>query len=267
MIKAQADIAIIGGTGVNDISLLTDIQRIELETPYGKPSDAIVIGEFNHRKIAFLPRHGKNHSYAPHKINYRANIYALKQLGVKRILAACAVGSLQPEYKPGELVFVDQFIDWTKLRINTFYEEENVYHVSLAEPVCKELRQLGIKEAEQMGLAHHQVGTYICIPGPRYSTRAESIFFKDVLKVQVVGMTMATECTLARELEMCYMPIACVTDYDAWTNNLVSAKEVREVMQANVLNVKELIFKMLAKIPNEQTDQCICWHALQDAKQ
>lgn len=264
--KEQAEIAIIAGTGVGDASLLENVRRVSIDTPYGKPSDEVVVGEYAGRSVAFLPRHGAGHNVAPHKINYRANISALKQLGVKRILAACAVGSLQPDYKPGELVFVDQYIDWTHSRINTFFEDE-VYHVSLAEPACGELRKLGIEQADQLGLAVHQSGTYVCIPGPRYNTKAESVMFKEVLGVHVIGMTMATECALAREAEICYQPIACVTDYDAWSDHAVNAKMVRETMQANAANLKKLVFAIIPQIPAEQSDACGCWHALQDAKQ
>ncbi len=265
--KQQAEIAVIAGAGVGDASLLENVRRVSVETPYGAPSDEVVIGEFAGRQIAFLPRHGAGHSVVPHKINYRANIAALKQLGVKRILAACAVGSLQPEYLPGELVFVDQYIDWTHGRVNSFFDEGEVFHVSLAEPACAELRSLGISQAKQLGLAIHEQGTYVCIPGPRYNTKAESLMFKDTLGVHVIGMTMATECALAREAEICYQPIACVTDYDAWSDHAVSAKMVRETMQANAASLKKLAFAMIPKIPAEHSDACGCWHALQDAKQ
>jgi 5'-methylthioadenosine phosphorylase len=247
--------------------MLSNVRYETVETPYGTPSDKVTIGEFEGKTIAFLPRHGGGHNVAPHKINFRANIAALKQLGVKRILAACAVGSLHPDYKAGDMVFVDQFIDMTKGRINTFFDEEEVYHVSLAKPSCTELGSIGIDVATEMGLTHHETGNYVCIQGPRYSTQAESIFFQQALKGHVIGMTMATESALAREMEICYQPIACVTDYDAWSDHHVSAKEVREVMQANVKNVKELIFNIVKRIPAEQTDACGCWHALADAKQ
>jgi len=263
---SKAELAIIGGTGVSGIDLLENIEKVEVDTPYGKPSDVVTIGEYQGRKIAFLPRHGAGHSVVPHKINYRANINALKQLGVTRILSACAVGSLQPEYHPGELAFVDQFIDFTRGRDATFFAEDDVFHVSLADPTCCELRQLGIAVAKTIAIPMHEVGTYVCIQGPRYSTRAESLFFKDMMKAHVIGMTMATECTLAREAEICYMPIACVTDYDVWAENPVSAQAVREVMQKNVTNVKKVIFDILPKIPGER-NHCECGKALDGARQ
>jgi len=260
----KADIAIIGGTGVYDVDMLSNIQEVKVHTPYGDTSDMIVIGEYSDRDIAFLARHGKKHRIPPHMINARANIWALKELGVKRIIAPSAVGSMHMHIRPGDIVITDQFIDFTKNRCYTFYDGGEVCHVSLADPFCPELRALAIDTCRSLGLRYHDRGTYVCIEGPRYSTRAESRFFKDVMNADIIGMTLVPECVLAREMEICYVNIATVTDYDVWSDKPVSTQEVIDTLRKNTDNVKRLIRELIPKIPDERN--CICRYALKDAK-
>jgi 5'-methylthioadenosine phosphorylase len=263
-VDARADIAIIGGTGVYDVDMLSNAREVKVYTPYGDTSDLITIGEYAGKSIAFLARHGKKHRIPPHKINARANIWALKQLGVKRIIAPAAVGSMHMHIKPGDIVITDQFIDFTKQRAYTFYDGGEVCHVSMADPFCPELREIAIKEGKSLGLSIHEKGTYVCIEGPRYSTRAESMFFKEALKADIIGMTLVPECILAREMEICYVNIATVTDYDVWADKPVSTQEVIDTLRKNSDNVKRLIKAIIPKIPDER--RCICKDALRDAK-
>ncbi len=260
----KADIAIIGGTGVYDVDMLSNAREVKVYTPYGDTSDLITIGEYSGKSIAFLARHGKRHRIPPHRINARANIWALKALGVKRIIAPAAVGSLNMSMKPGDIVVSDQFIDFTKKRDYTFYDGGEVYHVSLADPFCPELRSIAVREGKALGLSIHERGTYVCIEGPRYSTRAESAFFKDILKADIIGMTLVPECVLAREMEICYLNIATVTDYDVWADKPVSTQEVIDTLKRNAENVKRLIRAIIPSIPEER--RCICKDALRDAK-
>lgn len=257
----SAEIGIIGGTGVYDPELLVDKKEVRIDTPYGSPSDVITIGTYEGRKIAVLPRHGKNHTIPPHKINYRANIHALKQLGVTRILAPCAVGSLQNNLKPGEFVFVDQFIDRTASRISTFYEDR-VCHISVADPVCLEMKTLLVNAANKLNLPYHDKGIYMCIEGPRFSTRAESRLYRS-WDAHVIGMTMVPECVLAREAEICYSSIAMVTDYDTFKEQAVSIEDIVNTMKNNIEKVKSLLIEVIPKIPKERT--CPCSTALKGA--
>src|SRR4051812_32294040 len=220
------DIAIIGGTGIYDNNLFYQEQVIKPHTPYGPTSDFIVVGRFNDKKIAFIPRHGKGHRIPPHRINNRANIWALKELGVKRIIAPTAVGSMKYEYSPGDIAIPDQFVDFTKGRQYTFYDGGEVCHISVADPFCAELHDVAVCHGNKLGYNVHTKATYVCVEGPRFSTRAESQFFRDVLKADIIGMTLVPECPLAREVEICYVSIAMVTDYDVWANSPVSSKEV-----------------------------------------
>lgn len=264
--KENVAIAIIGGTGVYDAGLLKDSKQVKIATPFGAPSDAITIGIYNDTKIAFLPRHGAIHYLPPHKVPYRANIWALKQLGVKRILAPSAVGSLKKEIPPGDLVITDQFIDFTKSRDYTFYDGGQVYHTPFAEPFCEELRQIAIAAAKKLNIKHHEKGTNICIQGPRFSTKAESLFYKDILKADTIGMTLVPECVLARELEMCYLNVAASTDYDTWHDEPVSAVMVGKTMAENVKVLRKLLAEIINQIPKDR-DQCGCSSVLSDAAQ
>ncbi|MBN1784747.1 MAG: S-methyl-5'-thioadenosine phosphorylase [Candidatus Bathyarchaeota archaeon] len=260
--KETAEIGIIGGTGVYDQDSFEDVKEVKVYTPFGETSDLVSMGAYKNVKIAFIPRHGRNHTIPPHRVNYRANIWALKQLGVKRIIATAAVGSLREDYGPGTFVVPDQFIDRTKKRLDTFYEGGQVCHISAADPFCKQLRPLFIKAAQQLGLEVRGKGIYVCIEGPRFSTRAESRLFQ-MWKADVVGMTLYPECILAREAELCYISISIVTDYDVWAESPVSTKEVIEKAKKSNEDLKKLILEMLPKMPETRT--CKCGSALKNA--
>jgi len=251
----QAEIGIVGGTGLYDPKLLKNVEEVTVDTPYGAPSDAITIGELAGRCVAFLPRHAKKHTIGPTDINSRANILALKKLGVQSILAPSTVGSLKEDYKPGDIVFVNQFIDRTTKREQSFYTDKKVCHISVAEPMCPELRQTLIAVAKDRGIRAHNTGTYVCIEGPRFSTKAESKMFR-AWGADVVGMTLVPECVLAREAEVCYASIATVTDYDVWKDHPVCVDEILKTMRANIENVKKIIVETVARLPKEQGCQC-----------
>jgi 5'-methylthioadenosine phosphorylase len=258
----RAEIGIIGGTGFYDPKLLRNVEEIRVRTPYGSPSDSIAVGELKGRRVAFLPRHSRKHTIRPTDVNSRANIFALKKLGVERILAPSTVGSLREEFKPGDVVFIDQFIDRTTKREQSFYSRKRVCHISVADPMCPELRQTLIEAAENVNVSAHKVGTYVCIEGPRFSTKAESRLFR-TWGADVVGMTLVPECILAREAEICYSSIATVTDYDAWKDQPVTANEVLKTMKVNVEKVKSIIAEAVPNIPRER--RCECKSALKNA--
>jgi 5'-methylthioadenosine phosphorylase len=258
----RAEFGVIGGTGLYDPNLLKNMQEVTVETPYGKPSDAITVGELCGKCVAFLPRHGKKHTIRPTGINFRANIFALKKLGVKRILAPSTVGSLREEYHPGEIVFVDQFIDRTTRREQSFYTEDKVCHITVAEPMCPELRKTIISVAKDRGIKMHETGTYVCIEGPRFSSKAESRLYQQWC-ADVVGMTLVPECILAREAEICYASISTVTDYDVWKDHVVCVDDVLTTMKSNIENVKGIISETIAKTPSECN--CSCNQALKGA--
>lgn len=256
-----AEIGIIGGTGVYDPQLFKNVKKIRMATPFGAPSDEIMIGRLSGRRIAFLNRHGPGHSIPPHLVNSRANIWALKKLGTRRILAPGAVGSLKEEYRPGEIVITNQFIDFTKGRKYSFYEGGRVFHVSLADPFCDELREILIKSGEALGIRTKEEGTYVCIEGPRFSTRAESRMFRQF--GDIIGMTLVPECQLAREAELCYAAINTITDYDVWSERPVSTEEILATMKENLHKVRSLLLEAIESIPIERT--CGCKDALKDA--
>ena len=264
MTKEKASIAIIGGTGVYDPELLIDTKKIKIATPYGAPSDLITIGTFCGKRIAFIPRHGFNHYLPPHKVPYRANIWALKQLGVTRIIGPSAVGSLNEKIPPGDIVITDQFIDFTKNRDYTFYDGGQVYHIPFAEPFCNEMRQIAINAAKNLKIKFHDKGTNICVNGPRYSTKAESLFFKEILKADTIGMTLVPECVLAKELEICYLSIAASTDFDAWHEEPVNATMVSKTMAENVKIIRKLLAEIIPQIPDER-ENCGCHSLLENA--
>jgi 5'-methylthioadenosine phosphorylase len=259
----QAEIGIIGGTGLYDPNLLKNIQEVEVNTPYGMPSDSFTIGELAGRKVAFLARHGRKHTIRPTDVNSRANMYAFKKLGVTHILAVSTVGSLREEFKPGELAFIDQFIDRTTRREQSFYTQDRVCHISVAEPMCPEIRKILISVAKKAQITAHPTGTYVCIEGPRFSTKAESRMYQ-MWGADVVGMTMVPECVLAREAELCYASTAMVTDYDCWKDHPVTADEIVSTMRANVEKVKKIIVETVATLPKER-DKCNCSCALASA--
>ena len=261
--EKDVEIGIFGGTGIYDSGLLENPQEITIDTPYGKPSDPITIGIFKERKIAFLPRHGKKHTIAPHMINYRANIWAFKELGISRIIAPSAVGSLKEEIKPGNFVLPTQFLDFTKSRIGSFSEEGRVIHISVADPFCPELQASIGKVVERQGDKIHMDCTYVCIEGPRFSTKAESKFYRTI-NADIIGMTLVPECQLAREAQMCYASISTVTDYDVWAEKPVTAKEVLDTLGKNIKRTKKILANLIEKIPT--TRECACSKALEEAE-
>ncbi|MGB8934981.1 MAG: S-methyl-5'-thioadenosine phosphorylase [Candidatus Nitrosopolaris sp.] len=262
--KHSADIGIIGGTGIYTAELFDVEKQVKVYTPYGQPSDLINIGEFGGRRIAFIPRHGRGHTIPPHRINSRANIWALRELGVTRIIAPSAVGSLRQEYKPGEIAIPDQFIDFTKKREYTFYDGGEICHVSVADPFCDDLRNIAIQSATKLKNIVHPKATYVCIEGPRFSTRAESQLFREVLRADVIGMTIVPECVLAREAEICYVSISMITDYDVWSESPVNSKDILEQLNKNVERSRNLIREMITLIPNERI-RCNCAKALAES--
>ena len=257
--ERQAEIAVIGGTGVYDPGIIEDAREVKVYTPYGAPSDLITLGTYKGRRVAFIPRHGRGHQIPPHRINSRANIWALRGLGVKRIVASSAVGSLREDYAPGDFVITDQFIDRTRKRPDTFYEGGRLCHISAADPICPQLHGFFAGFARRLGLRVHPTGTYVCIEGPRFSTRAESRLFRQ-WGADIIGMTLYPECVLAREAEICYVSVAMVTDYDVWAEKPVSTQEIVGTMTRNAANFKRLIMEAISEIPRERT--CSCGEAL-----
>jgi len=260
----KAEIAIIGGSGVYAIDLLKDVRRAVINTPYGK-SPEIVVGKLEGRQVAFLPRHGKGHTVPPHLVNYRANLWALKELGVERVLATTASGSLNPRMRPGELVLLDQFLDFTKRRPMTFYEggKGGVVHIDVTNPYCPELREVLIQTARKLRLKLHPQATYACFEGPRFETAAEVGMVRH-LSCDLVGMTNVPECVLARELELCYAAVAIVTNFAAGiSKKKLTHAEVAELMAANIERVKKLMFTAVPLIPKRRS--CSCGEALKGA--
>jgi len=259
----QAEIGIFGGTGIYDPGLLQNVNEISIDTPFGKPSDSITIGTFNDRKVAFMPRHGKKHTIPPHMINYKANIWAFKELGVKRIIAPSAVGSLKEKIKPGHFALPSQFLDFTKSRNGSFSENGRVIHISVADPFCSELQDVILKVVKNLDITLHKDCTYVCIEGPRFSTKAESKFFRST-GADIIGMTLVPECQLAREAQICYASISTITDYDVWAEKPVTAKEVLETLSKNVELTKKLLTLLIDKIPKVRG--CSCEKALTEAE-
>lgn len=259
----QAEIGIFGGTGIYDPGLLQNVNEISIDTPYGKPSDSITLGTFNGRKVAFMPRHGKKHTIPPHMINYKANIWAFKELGIKRIIAPSAVGSLKEKIKPGHFALPSQFLDFTKSRNGSFSENERVIHISVADPFCSELQEVILKVVKNQDITLHKNCTYVCIEGPRFSTKAESKFFRST-GADIIGMTLVPECQLAREAQICYASISTITDYDVWAEKPVTAKEVLETLSKNVALTKKLLTLLIDKIPKVRG--CSCEKALTEAE-
>lgn len=257
----SADVAIIGGTASIDPGLLKDAREVEVSTPYGKPSDTITLGTLEGVRMAILPRHGRGHTIAPHIINFRANIDALHQLGVKRIIATATVGSLKEEYVAGDIVIPDQFIDWGK-EATSFVEPGRVYHVSMADPFCTETRQILIETARKLDLKFHEKGTYLRIEGPQFSTRAASRMYRQF--GDIIGMTSIPEAILAREREMCFAILATVTDYDVWKEQHVTFDEIRRVMAANIKNTNRMLHETIKSVPAERS--CPCPDAMQGAE-
>jgi 5'-methylthioadenosine phosphorylase len=262
----KAEIGIFGGSGFYKI--LERAKEVEIKTPYGKPSDKISLFSYQGKKIAFLPRHGKNHQFPPHKIPYLANLWAFKKLGVKQIIAPAAAGSLQSEIKPGDFVICDQFVDRTKNRKDTFFPGPKIVHISSVEPYCKRLRKLAFKICQDLKIPVHKKGTLVVIEGPRFSSKAESSWFTK-MGWQVINMTGYPEVILAKELEMCYVNISLITDYDAGLVakkkvKPVSLKEVIRIFNQNNEKLRKVIFKILEKISLKRN--CPCPQALKEAQ-
>jgi 5'-methylthioadenosine phosphorylase len=262
MALPTADIGVFGGTGFS--SLVDNAVEYCVDTPYGAPSAPVMIGEIAGRSVAFLPRHGKHHQFPPHKINYRANVWAMKEFGVKRIIGPNACGSLQPHVKPGDFVICDQFVDRTKARPDTFYDGPHTTHVSSADPYCPTMRAVAVEQARALGTAVHTSGTVVVIEGPRFSTRSESRWFASQ-GWEVINMTQYPECFLARELEICYCNISLITDYDSGTEGVepVTNEEVVRVFNANNQKVRDLLYAMVPAMPSERA--CVCASALAGA--
>ncbi len=261
----KADIAIIGGSGL--YKLLDKAKEVKVKTPYGFPSDKITIGLLSGRKIAFLPRHGKKHQFPPHSINYRANIWALKELGVKQIISLTACGSLQKEIKRGDFVVIDQFVDRTGGRQVTFYDGPKTIHVSTAYPYCPQINKIAYDTGLKLGLRIHSHGTLVVIEGPRFSTRAESEWFTK-MGWDVINMTGYPEVALAKEMGMCYSALGLVTDYDVGIvarEKLppVSAQEIVKVLSQNIDKAISLTEAIIKKLPQKR--ECDCGNSLDSA--
>jgi len=265
MSSKAADIGVIGGSGF--YSFLRDTESVQIETPYGDPSDELTIGAVGSRRVAFLPRHGRHHTIPPHRVNYRANIWALKSLGVRYLISPCSVGSLQSWIHPGHFVLCDQYVDRTWGRADTFYEGPQVFHVGAAEPYCPKLRSIAAEVVRDHGVMLHDGGTIVVINGPRFSTRAESHWFTK-MGWDVVGMTQYPEAHLAVEQQIAVVSIAVVTDYDCGlaangTVPPVTADEVREVFAKNSAVIREVVLDLARRIPDDL--DCDAHHSLEAA--
>ena len=263
----KAEVAIIGGSGLYDPGIVEKPVEVRVSTPYGNPSDFITVGEVEGVRVAFLPRHGRGHRIPPHAINYRANIWALKALGAKWVISVSAVGSLREDYRPGDFVVPDQFIDMTKNRGHyTFFDGPITVHVSMADPFCEDLRSRLVGAARSLGYPVHESGTYVCIEGPRFSTRAESRVWREAFKADIIGMTLVPEVNLACEAQLCYATLAMITDYDVWAERPVTAVEVEEVMKRNVERAREILYKVIPGLTGEPSEaKCSCCRALEHA--
>jgi len=256
-------IGIIGGSGLYNMGIIKNAEEISINTPFGKPSDKVTIGKIGGVEVAFLPRHGKGHIYPPHKVNYRANVFAMKECGVECLVSTAAVGSLKKEIKPCDFVIAGQLIDRSFKRVTTFFEDGIVAHVGFADPFCKQLSDIAYKVAKDEKVDVHR-GTYICMEGPQFSTRAESNLYRS-WNVDVIGMTLAPEAKLAREAEMCLCGILTVTDYDCWYEGKgdVSVSNVVENLKKNDKNMANIIKNLIPKIKYER--KCECHNALEYA--
>jgi 5'-methylthioadenosine phosphorylase len=260
----QAEIGIIGGSGLYSMPGFSDVHEVEISTPFGAPSDPYVLGKLEGRNVAFLARHGRGHRILPTELNFRANIYGMKQLGVERILSLSAVGSLKEEHKPTDFVIPDQFFDRTKQRVSTFFGEGVVAHVSFADPVCGELGRVLKSACDGSKVTSKLGGTYLCMEGPQFSTKAESNIYRS-WGMDVIGMTNLQEAKLAREAEICYATVAMVTDYDCWHphHDSVTVEQIIGVLNKNAGNACEVVRLAVAAMP--KTRGCKCGWALQHA--
>jgi 5'-methylthioadenosine phosphorylase len=261
----QATIGVIGGSGLYRMEQMTEIEEVHVSTPFGDPSDVITIGKVSGVAMAFLPRHGRGHRISPTDIPARANIWALKSLGVQWIISVSAVGSLREDIAPRDLVIPDQLFDRTKSRVNSFFEEGIVVHCTFADPFCPTLSKLLLDSAQQIpGVKVHSGGTYVCMEGPLFSTKAESAVYRK-LGMDIIGMTALPEAKLAREAEICYATIACATDYDSWheSEEPVTVEMVIGNLSANVANAQRILQEIASKIPADRSHvECTCANSL-----
>jgi 5'-methylthioadenosine phosphorylase len=261
----SADIGVFGGSGF--YSFLEDVEEVEVDTPYGSPSAPLTVGEIGGRRVAFLPRHGRKHQLPPHVVPYRANVWAMKELGVQRIIGPCAAGSLQPHVRPGHFVICDQLVERTWGRADTFYDGPETTHIGFADPYCPEMREVAVKQGRDQGLDLHERGTVVTVQGPRFSTRAESDFFRRQ-GWEVINMTQYPESVLTREVEICYMNISLITDYDVGVEGEdvepVSHELVVNVFNENLSKLRDLLFRIVPALPVDR--QCPCATALEGAR-
>ncbi|HEY3743605.1 MAG TPA: S-methyl-5'-thioadenosine phosphorylase [Bryobacteraceae bacterium] len=264
MQQNKADIGIIGGSGLYAMPGFTVEEELALDTPWGDPSDHFMVGELSGRKVAFLARHGRGHRISPSELNFRANIYGMKKLGVSRILSLSAVGSLKEEHHPLEFVIPDQFFDRTRGRVSTFFGEGLVAHISFADPICPQMAALAHTTCQQLGIVSKHGGTYLCMEGPAFSTKAESNVYRS-WGMDVIGMTNLQEAKLAREAEICYTTIAMVTDYDCWheEHDAVTVSDIIANLTKNAENASKLVAAAVTAMPDERT--CKCGSALAHA--
>jgi len=260
-------LGIIGGTGLYSIDGVEIVDEVKIDTPFGEPSDLFTHAKYNDNDVYFLPRHGRNHSLFPHEVNYRANIWAFKKLGVNKILGVSAVGSLQEDLKPGDAVIINQYFDFIKgNREKTFFGEGLIAHISSAEPTCKSLASVIKKSSEKVDIDVHDEVVYACVDGPRLGTRAESFFLKNAVNAGVVGMTNVPEVFLAREAQICYCTIGVVTDYDCWQDepeHFVTLSQVMERYGKSLSKVKQILSNVLSETIS--FNECSCRMSLQDA--
>jgi len=261
---AQAEVGIIGGSGLYSMPGLADIHEIPLETPFGAPSDTYVLGTLEGKKVAFLARHGRGHRILPTELNFRANIHGFKQLGVERVLSVSAVGSLKEEHKPGEFLVVDQFLDRTRHRVDTFFGDGVVAHIAFADPICPQLSEVMAKACQNAKVVGKRGGTYLCMEGPQFSTKAESNLYRS-WGMDVIGMTNLQEAKLAREAEICYVTVAMVTDYDCWHphHDSVTVDQIVAVLLKNAENACNVVREAVAAMPKVRS--CKCGSALAHA--
>jgi len=262
--ESGASIGIIGGSGLYSMKGLTQVREVRVKTPFGEPSDAIVLGMLEGKRVAFLARHGRGHRILPGEINYRANVYAMKLLGVERIISVSAVGSLQEDLRPGEFLVPDQFFDRTKNRVSTFFGDGLVAHVAFAHPTCGQVSGVLADSCVHEAIKVHRRGTYVCMEGPQFSTLAEAHVHRQ-LRFEVIGMTNVTEAKLAREAEICYASIAMITDFDCWhpEHESVTASQIIATLNQNAENAQKVLRAAVRMLPTSRS--CKCGSALQHA--
>ena len=253
----QADIGIIGGTGLYQMDGFTDVREVAVQTPFGPPSDSLFVGSLDGRRVAFLPRHGRGHRILPHELNFRANVFAMKKLGVEWILSVSAVGSLKERYEPLHVVVPDQFIDRTQQRKSTFFGNGLVAHVAFAHPFCRNLSKVMAEACVEAGATHHVGGTYVCMEGPQFSTLAESELYRS-WGADLIGMTNLQEAKLAREAEICYSTLAMVTDYDCWhpDHDAVTAEQIMGVLGRNAETARKVLRAAVRRLPIPRGCEC-----------